>query len=467
MVMTDWWREALLLARLRRRQLMLLGAPLMLGAGCWEETGRYDDDTLEAARLDELEQSVDALALQRREGWNVGQPERALAFAGSSVTDASGTQGWRAALQDLAPRLQPGPRLLPYYVPTLFQSLVGPSSQLLRAVMRPVHTAEMDADFGRGLALRAAFEQAGWPSDTALVVDAPGPRAVALAAALADRFEPVFTFANWPHPLGVVPAHETLAAALFYLPIFEWARNVRPPSRNAPPVFVLDANRLAPYTDADDQFDNRYFARLPSAAQLGALGIRHVLYVSADGTRELDDLNQSFVELGAHGVDVKLVALGDFAPGAYADGELAPDESLDAPDWLVDLWLGVGFYWYGGSPSVQTCFWDDYRWYRPPRRVVVGPPRGGRRRWVVGPPPLRVMPGAPRWVPAPRSTPLDGWHATVAGGVGRVPVRASRQDGTITGVRPGRSGSYASSGGHQISYGRSGSLGRVGGGFSG
>src|SRR5262249_13730502 len=136
-------------------------------------------------------------------------------------------------------------------------------------------------------------------------------------------FTPVFTFANWPHPLGVVPAHQTIAASLYYLPMFAAAANVRAP--DAPPLFVLDANRLAPYGGADKQFDNRYFVKLPTAAQLAALGVRHVLYVSADATQELDDLNAALVALCQKGVDVKMVALGDFVRAddepALAQGE--------------------------------------------------------------------------------------------------------------------------------------------------
>ena len=87
---------------------------------------------------------------------------------------------------------------------------------------------------------------------------------MALAAALAARFCPVFTFDNWPHPLGVVPSHLTLGACLYYLPLFLEAAQTRP--QPAPPLFVLDANRLDPYRDQPDQFDNRYVAPVPSAA---------------------------------------------------------------------------------------------------------------------------------------------------------------------------------------------------------
>ncbi|MGZ3443247.1 MAG: hypothetical protein ACXVDD_27185, partial [Polyangia bacterium] len=306
-----WWRESLGIARWASRPAVgtmgLLGALSL--AGCATTWGGTRDDQQVAAN-DELDVNVDALQLQRDEGWDVGQTGATLAFPDSTTEDAAGGQGWREAMANLAGTLAPSAAALqPFYVPTLFQSLIGPAGQRLRAVMRPIHSAEMDADFARGLALRAQFAGAQWPKDTALVVDAPGPRAVAVAAALADHFAPVFTFGNWPHPLGVVPAHQTIAASLYFLPMFSAADTVR--AADAPPVFVLDANRLAHYADADKEFDNRYFVHLPTAEQLAAIGIRHVLYVGA-GDRELDDLNAALVALCQKGVDVKMVALGDF-----------------------------------------------------------------------------------------------------------------------------------------------------------
>ncbi|MGZ3407306.1 MAG: hypothetical protein ACXVAN_12730, partial [Polyangia bacterium] len=252
-----WWRESLGIARWASRPAVgtmgLLGALSL--AGCATTWGGTRDDPQVAAN-DELDVNGDALQLQRDEGWDVGQTGATLAFPDSTTEDAAGGQGWREAMANLAGTLAPSAAALqPFYVPTLFQSLIGPAGQRLRAVMRPIHSADMDADFARGLALRAQFAGAQWPKDTALVVDAPGPRAVAVAAALADHFAPVFTFGNWPHPLGVVPAHQTIAASLYFLPMFSAADTVR--AADAPPLFVLDANRLAHYADADKQFDNR------------------------------------------------------------------------------------------------------------------------------------------------------------------------------------------------------------------
>ncbi|MGZ3429529.1 MAG: hypothetical protein ACXVCV_22920, partial [Polyangia bacterium] len=485
-----WWRESLGIARWASRPAVgtmgLIGALSL--AGCATTWGGTRDDQQVAAN-DELDVNVDALQLQRDEGWDVGQTGATLAFPDSTTEDAAGGQGWREAMANLAGTLAPSAAALqPFYVPTLFQSLIGPAGQRLRAVMRPIHSAEMDADFARGLALRAQFAGAQWPKDTALVVDAPGPRAVAVAAALADHFAPVFTFGNWPHPLGVVPAHQTIAASLYFLPMFSAADTVR--AADAPPLFVLDANRLAHYADADKEFDNRYFVHLPTAEQLAAIGIRHVLYVGA-GDRELDDLNAALVALCQKGVDVKMVALGDFvraddepamaaAEGDGGDGDEEGDEPEAAPidpawtfafAWAHPLYLWP-HYWYRGCWWDGGLFWGDYRWYPGPRgpmlphrgrgAVVVGPPRGVR-----GP----VGPSHAAWTPSMRNTMFTPGPARAGvAPVGQIAVTASRSDGHLIGMR---AGSTTYNGGvGRVGIGVVGGAGRTtfhggGGGFTG
>jgi hypothetical protein len=275
---------------------------------------------------------------------------------------------------------------------------------------------------------------------------------VALAAALAERFDPVFTFANWPHPLGVVPSHQTLAAALFLRPLFERARQARP--QPAPPVIVLDSLRLSPYSDEDSPFDNRYLARLPTVDALRQLGVHHLLYVTESGqqTMELDDLNGDLVALGAAGVDVKLLALSDFQ-----ESNEPPPEEPD--DWIGWVGFGGGFIYYGGNPYYHHCFWNNYGWHHPTATAPARP-------IVVGPPTVaRVSPGY-RYMVHARPSLFSGRTnpAAPAGsrpGFGRVSVRTARFDGHVTGVRAGRTGSSSSGW-----AGRSGSLGRFHGGFA-
>ncbi|HEX4457724.1 MAG TPA: hypothetical protein VIA18_07120 [Polyangia bacterium] len=514
-----WWRESLATSRLARGGLAstfgLLGGAALTLPGCFNYGDLVPDENAAQQQSrqsgDEIDTSVDALQLQQHEGWDVGQPNVQLRFAGSSLEDVAGTQDWRGGMQRLAETLHPSePALQPYYVPTLFQSLMGKAGQRLRAVMRPIHDDDMDRDFARGLALREAFASAGWPRDTALVVDAPGPRAVALAAALADHFAPVFTFGNWPHPRGVVPAHETLAATLFYLPAFTTAESERP--NDAPPIFVLDANRLAPYRDADAEFDNRYFVHLPDAAALRAMGVSHVLYVSADGHQELDDLNDALVALSQDQIDVQMVALGDFVPAGENVPELAQNDAGDGdreseaeyeaegdddgafavglpfafffdpwPWWLGRHWSQARYCYGGDTRGGVHRFWRDHGGFHAP--VVVA--HGGR---VVGPPKVgRPVAVASRWTPIPRATMFNPRGAVLPGvpgarahvaGFGQVPVRASRFDGHVTAVRGNgfnhysrttfaHGGTYAHGGAFSGGFARSGSIGRAGGGSSG
>jgi hypothetical protein len=445
-----WWREGLVLATLARHRLPLLGAATLGLGGCYD----YVRPT-ETQSADEVDSTMDALTLQQKNGWNVGVTDEPLQFSGSSITDADGTQAWRTTMEGMATALQPAsPQLAPWYVPTLFQSLIGPGALGLRAFMRPIHTHEMRADFERGLSIRALMEQAGWPNDVAIVVDAPGPSAVAIAAALSDRFDPVFTFGNWPHPAGVVPSHETLAAALFFQPLYLRERAQRP--SGAPPVFVLDANRLLPYQDADSQFDNRYFVKLPHADALAALGIKHVLYVSADGTRELDDLNAGFVDLQQRGIDVRMLALGELVRDDEAvinsDGEDDEDDQ-QPPIYVASLGTIPWFYFYGGSWWVQSHFWHDCGWgwaggggrLRAPSGVVIGPPAGMRAHAPLV---------AHAWSPSMRATIFGTGTARLVTGTrfGTVAVRASRVDGSFRAL------------GTSHGTARLGSLGRTGGG---
>src|SRR5439155_6545898 len=117
-------------------------------------------------------------------------------------------------------------------------------------------------------------------------------------------------------------------------------------SGRAPPVFVLDRNRLARYTDEDTQFDNRYVARLPTAANLDALGVKRVLFVSPSKSdmHELDDLKDDFVAFHDASIDVKVMPLTDL--------EAPPPSTAQRPA-----------YYYGGYPHTHFLFWPSYGWH--------------------------------------------------------------------------------------------------------
>jgi len=245
----------------------------------------------------------------------------------------------------------------------------------------------------------------------------------------------VFGFDNWPHPVGVVPSHLTLGSAVYHRPVFLRARAGRSPT--APPVFVLDRNRLSPYTDEESQFDNRYVAKLPTAENLKALGVRHLLYVtpSKSDLRELDDLNDEFVEYARGSIDVKVLPLTDFDP---------PQQATAAPPAQV---------YYGGHPHTHLWFWHNYGWYTP-RSYSSLPSRAPAAALPTPAPPVNVSRGA-AYRPVSRPTLFSS--RTVGGtsgvgkqkpsGFGRVSVRASKSTGAITRVHNGRSGSFGRAGG--------------------
>jgi hypothetical protein len=418
-----WWQRSLAEAkdttgrRNALRTMLLVGggvsaAGLMLAAvGAVAES-----DTQTAAR--------NALEMQKQFGWSFGAVTESVTFDGESTLPFD-----RAALATLADDLRPSrAELLPYYVPTLFQSptalpVAVPAEETgtvvpLKDALRPIYSSSMDAAYRRGKALASLFS--GVPAGVCVVVDLPGPEAVAFAAGAASVFDPVFGFDNWPHPRGVVPAHLTLAAAAFFQPLF--AKHTS--GRGAPPMFVLDRRRLNAYSDESTQFDNRHVAKLPGAAALRAMGVKRVLCVvpSETDALELDDLNDDFVSDKAAGLDVKLVAANAFSPSPSDPGK--PGEGPP--------------YYYGGSADTHPWFWRDYPW-------------GGTTPPSARDPGL-VAPGK-SYVPAPRTS---AYSSGLPGGstqkpkpanFGTVPVIIAAAGGAILGAKLSRSGSWNRSSG--------------------
>jgi hypothetical protein len=438
----DWWRASL------RAPVSWAGAGLVLTTtGCADLWAETQPDPSPGTALDDQQQS----------GWNVGSEGEALVFPYAQTADVSGGTGWREALTTLSLRLAPASsRLAPYYDPTLFQALEAPRNEDLRQAMRPILTPEMALASRRGAALLSLLIQDGvCRTDVAVVLDLDGPDSVAVAAALAPCFDPVFVLDNWPHPQGVVPSHLTLAAALYFLPAFERERPGR--SEAAAPAFVLDRRRLAPYGDAAGRFDNRYFVGLPPREALQASGIRHLLYVTPDEsvTLESEDLNDDLVALDRGGVDVKMLALTDFSERPLPDWPVPP---LCGPVVAA----GPGQLYFGGSPGAQSCFASWYGWGLPGGSLTVDvpfPPRlGARCRFRPSPratcfgPPGGAARSAGGWRGGPPAAAAGGgWRGTSGGG-----------SGGWRGSPPG-GGAPAFMGG----FGRSGSMGRAHFGMSG
>ncbi len=428
-----WWNEGqaeetsldTAPSRTNRRKVILgagaLGVSILTFYGLFSDS---DDDDLDV--------SMDALELQKREGWNAGQPEGTpLIFETPSPTNVDGVAGAFDAV-GLWNAVHPIRNdLRPHSVSTLFLSLTHERSESLRRQVVPVFRPSMGQAFDRGLAIAKLFDAKDAPTDIALVLDVPGPDAVAVAAGLSTRFDPVWLFDNWPHPLGVVKSHLVLGALRYYLPLLRRNAELRSaaaldqPPRTFPPVFVLDSDRLAPYVDDANHFDNRYLARPPSAEALKTLGCRRILYVRPSGEKllELDDLNDDFVRFHDNGVDVKAIALDDFSL------ELNPASSNQV----------ARSYYYGGGYGHHMVFWHSYGW----SSIGAGP-----KRYL---PPATVSRGAD-YRPVSRPTMfssrslggLSGVGKTRPSGFGSVSVRTS-SSGQVTGVRSGRSGSFGRS----------------------
>ncbi len=390
----------------------------------------------------------DALALQQAQGWDIGATNQALSFPDGVSQDASNQSQWRNAISTLDIELSPATEAYrPWYVPTLLRAPGQTLNASLAQALQPIHSNAMDLAYSKGLALAELFDAMPTSAqDTLLVIDLPGPEAVALAAALAWRFEPVFGLDNCPHPRGVVPAHLTLAAILFELPLFRDAASAR--QTPAPMMLVLDANRLTPYTDSGNIFDNRWLAKIPSASELQRLGVKQLIYVAPSGAEhELDDLNDDFVALANASVDLRLLPISDLREENPADLANAPTDTVpgelyqpvdNQAQYANSTWRGhqVQRYYWGGSRAMHVHFWQAYRPYLG-IRMHFSPFRGSG-----------VSIG---WHPSMRSTMFSG-RGFGGGGFGGGGGWRSRSSSGFGRVSHSHWGSSSS--------GRSGSLGR-------
>jgi hypothetical protein len=363
-----WWNHALRAgSSLSGRRAALTGiavvaggAALLGGLTIWavSRAGSSSDD--EEGR----EEMRASLQMQRDYGWNFGATSETVAFD-AAYTKAYAREALPRLEQDLAPRSASWEA---YYARALFQSpealpkLTLPDGETTRVkpladVLVPILTNEMERAAAIGAAYARVLKQA--PDRVFTVVDLLGRDSVAFAAGAAEGLDPVFAFENWPHPRGVVAAHQTLAAAVYYQPVFTKAREKR--TGNEPALFVLDRARLSPYTDNATQFDNRYWAKLPF--DLKALGYSKVLYLvpTAADLPELDDLNGPFVGWKSSGVDVRALALNSFT----ASGDSAAyDTRTSDPGaaFAVDYgWLEANAVAPAGSTPANNVAALSYR----------------------------------------------------------------------------------------------------------
>lgn len=382
---------------------------------------------------DEAERERDALDLQKEMGWDAGATETRLQLKGRETSDSKKTMDWSTYLAPATLLKAWSPKnsaWQPFVVPTLVQSL---EQKTLRGAIAPVYTPSMEAAYGRGLGLKEILKKTENPESTLIVVDIPGPEAIAYAAALADVVDPILTFDNWPHPLGVVDSQNTLGAMLYYAAEVSEKSAQRPDK--APGILILDAHRIAEYTDEDNQFDNRYVAKVPTADRLIALKVSNVLYAvsGSSETTERDDLNEDFTAYKEKGINVSMIALSDFTP--------SNDSSSDS---LARAGSSTGQYhrpyYYGGGLMFAPWFFYHYPVYRgygiPARTALPSTSLNGRA-----------------YTPSRRPTMFSSRNVGGGTGVGRARPSgfgrvSTRVDasGRTTGVRSGRSGSFGRGG---------------------
>lgn len=376
-----WWNQSLIEADKstgRRSVLKLLGIGGLTVATCGivcSDSCEDDADAYTFLRKNSLE-------LQKQYGWDFGAADVPLVFDGVATTPFD-PASIATIEQDLAPTTHAA-----LHVPTLLQApLATPSArpaeetvpfEPLAKKLKPILTPAMTQAYARGELVARLL--AGHDAPATVVVDLPGPEAIAFAAGAASTLEPVFLFDNWPHPQGVVPSHLVLAAALYYQPLFLKARAVRPPT--AMPLFVLDHARLSSYVDASGKFDNRYLARMPSLVALkNATGgrVQWLLHIVAGPHQlpEQEDLNEPFVAYDGGGVPVRALSLDsltidDTGKATYAT--LATNTTTTEQQFYVDYAVvgGVTGDTVGGSGShapFATAFGGKTN-YRPTFRTT-------------------------------------------------------------------------------------------------
>lgn len=420
-----WW-HASIATQVPRRQaiggLLALGGVLgaMAAIGTCVAVVSKSSSATPGDNPDVTFQPKSALDMQKEFGWNFGATGETLVFDGQSTQPFDRTALARIA-DDLAPAET---RDAPFFVPTLFQSPTAlPKSTAsgdpsatpfapLKDALVPIATPSMETAFYQGQALASLLAKDARAKDVAVIVDLPGPEAVAFAAGASGVLDPVFLFDNWPHPRGVVPAHLTLAAAAYYQPLFAKARSTRP--KGARPLFVLDRKRLATYTDDASQFDNRHTARLPSTSSLAGLGIKNILYVAPNAVerQELDDIADDFLAYAGAMLVLRVVPATAFERGAVdpiGDGGRSP----------------AGPYFYGGSQNANGAFWTH--WSSPESGLSTNEVQ----KFSPQPRKTEFSAGVPTTSQRPRPT-----------NFGMVPVAIAVGTGVILGAKLSRSGSW-------------------------
>ncbi len=384
----EWWSASL--TRRQATQTIAAGALVAGTTGLLGATGCCGDDQGPIVEQDALE-------TQQKQGWDFGSQGRKLSLSSPQTRDSLSTEDWKTYLNPtrMLEAIRPVKRgWQAHERAVLIQSL---SQTGLAEQLTPIQTPEMKEAYARGQALVSLISSVKDPEGTIVVVDMPGPASVALAASMAEQVEPVFFLDNWPHPHGVVPSHQTLGALLYHAAELDKKRAERE-GKKLPAALILDHNRLNPYTDAGDAFDNRYMAEIPDATMLKKLGVRRVLYLTqSEKFNESDDLNEAMVALSESKIQVAMLSLSAFQKDPNASDEAAK---------------ATGGYFYGGGYHHHPYFFTYY-----PMFLFFPMPR---YRWSSSPRvPSAKTAAKPTYKPAPRETVFSSKTKGAKAGVGK------------------------------------------------
>jgi hypothetical protein len=176
------------------------------------------------------------------------------------------------------------------------------------------------------------------PADrVAVVVDLPGPSSVHLGLALAAvGYRPVPLFNAVPPPPEAAPDSAVVVVEPTLAALTHGADRLRanPPPADAPPAFLLDADRQAARRDlAPGAFDNRsvvFATDFPSAARLAAHGITRAVLVRDRPGPIGDDLEDALRAWQTDGLRLEAKWMSEPGPA----GPL----SLPGRGWWARLW---------------------------------------------------------------------------------------------------------------------------------
>lgn len=151
------------------------------------------------------------------------------------------------------------------------------------------------------------------PEPVAIIVDLPGHEAVRWAASLVERgFAAVPLFNGTPGSQALIDCNDLARALVHYAP------GASPPAADAPPCFLLDADRFAEKRQpAPGQFDNRWLTfphDFPSAALLMSRSLRAVVVIQEREGPVAEDLAHVLLNWQRAGVAILRKAINSAVP---------------------------------------------------------------------------------------------------------------------------------------------------------